>query len=183
MEKTKPEKSKASGVKRFQRQFISPFSLENCISRLNSRSEKTTLWAWRGATRLQANVWKTDDDSAGFQVYKAPKSAMEFQWGSSVTSARGAMFRQADGTTTVLVEAKTSMLGYMLFGVLMFFLWLMLSVTLIVPMLMEISLIAAVVVSGFTLFLVIAGSILYFDWQHADLLYIVRESLGDVETL
>src|SRR5689334_4789932 len=110
VEKTKPEKSK-TGVKRFQRQFISPFSLENCISRLTSRTEKPTLWAWKGETRLQADVWKIDDDSAGFQVFNAPKSSLQLQWGTSTTSARGAMFRQADGTTTILVEAKTSMVG------------------------------------------------------------------------
>ncbi len=182
MEKEKPEKSKV-GMKRFQRQFNSPFSLENCISRLMSRSEKPTLWAWKGETRLQADVWKIDDDSAGFQVYKAPKSSMQFQFGTSTTSARGAMFRQADGTTTILVEAKTSVLGYLLYGILIFFLWLMISATLISPILMEAGLVAVVAISGFALFLIIVISILYFDWVHADLLYTVRASLGDIEIL
>lgn len=182
MEKTKPEKSKTGG-KRFQRLFISPFSLENCISRLNSRTEKLTLWAWKGETRLQADVWKTDSDSAGFRVYRAPKSSMQFGFGASFTSARGAMFRQADGTTAVLVEAKTSLIGYLFYWLMTIALWLMATVSLIAPWLARTSILMAVIVSGIALFLAIAASLFYFDRQHARLLRTVQESLGDRDIL
>lgn len=182
MEKAKPEKSKG-GDKRFQRLFISPFSLENCISRLNSRTEKPTLWAWKGETRLQAEVWKTDHDAAGFRVYRAPKSSMQIGFGASFTSARGALFRQADGTTAVLVEAKTSLIGYAFYWLMTIALWLMATVSLIVPWLWQTSSLLVVVVSGTALFVAIAASLFYFDRQHARLLRTVQESLGDRDIL
>ena len=164
MEQEKSEKNKFSS-KRIQWQFISPFSLENCISRLESRTEKPTRWAWNGETRVKTEVWKIDNDSAGFKVYKAAKSSLQLDLGSGVISAKGAMFRQADGTTTVLVKAGTTTLGYVLYGLLMLALWCMVTTNCSVS-LMRTSIVLAVGLSAAVLFGFIAVSLYYFDSQH-----------------
>jgi hypothetical protein len=97
--------------------------------------------------------------------------------------ARGALFRQADGTTAVLVEAKTSLIGYAFYWLMTIALWLMATVSLIVPWLWGTSSLLVVVVSGTALFVAIAVSLFYFDRQHARLLRMVQESLGDRDIL
>ena len=47
-------------------QFISPFPLENCKSRLSKRTEDSSFLAWRHERRLVVDVWDIDKDTAGF---------------------------------------------------------------------------------------------------------------------
>jgi hypothetical protein len=162
--------------------FESPFALEDCRSRLSSRTETSTLWAWRGQMRLQTETWKVDHDTLGFQVYRVPKSYLEFQGASFMSNrARGVAQRTPTGRVEVAVEVKMPFLGAIVYWLLMLVLWGALAYTFALPLIKRHQLTLAIAVAGGLLFLLIAGTVLSNAWEERRLLRVVKEALGGAD--
>jgi hypothetical protein len=91
--------------------FITPFSLEHCKRRLMYRHEKSTLWAWRGQTRLELQTWDVDYQSVGFRLRRVAKSSLELNLGTPVNLV-GLLERLSGEQTSVTAEVKINYSRY-----------------------------------------------------------------------
>lgn len=108
-------------------EFVSPFSLNNCKSRLEGRHEKATLLAFRWQTRTHVTVRQVDQETCTFTLKRVEKSA--FSSMGSVVSVKGVLKKVDENRTLVTAEEKLSwfwfmagsfllggVIGFMLFG-------------------------------------------------------------------
>lgn len=102
--------------------FMAPFPLEKCKRRIQNLHEDSTLFAWKGQTRLVAKVWDVNDHAAAFKVYRASKSSLEFQGSWAMTHARG-ILKQEGEQTEVVGEVVLPTLGQIITWVLVLILW------------------------------------------------------------
>jgi hypothetical protein len=114
MNLSKP-KSKPTALAKFQRQYNLRLSLEDCRRLLEKRVEHMESWRTilRYGGRVSIDTWDVEDGLVKFRAYRT-----ESHWLSialPATSAEGTLHRQADGTTTLLVEATTTRIGRLIF--------------------------------------------------------------------
>ncbi len=85
--------------------FISPFPLENCIRRLESRTEKGQIFAWDWQRRVKSRATPLDEHSAQFRMLFIPRSWLDIEISLS-PRARGRLQGLKDGTTAVVGEVR-----------------------------------------------------------------------------
>ena len=94
-----------------QIEFLTPFDLNACKSRLEGLNEKGTFFAFDWQFRIKTQVWKADASSATFKLHYIQKSYMEFTI-APVVALRGALQAQSDGSTQVAGAVLTNWIGY-----------------------------------------------------------------------
>jgi hypothetical protein len=162
--------------------FVSTFDLKNCMTRLDRRSEKTSLLASKYATRLKVDVWGINRITAGFKIYKTPRSSLAIGVGWFSLQVRGKLQARPDGGTQVVYQVWQHPIGRVMewgltalvgvIGVLAFYQQLYDS--LFHP-------IAILVFIGAT-GLGIGGAYIYRQYIQIELITVIRNSLGDLET-
>lgn len=100
-----PEKRKRG---RDTYQFVSPYSLEECRTRLERRTQPTETGLWKGATRLRVRIWVVDAETAQFVVNELPRGDRQLQIPNPAIRVCGTLYRQADGTTAVEMHARNN---------------------------------------------------------------------------
>ncbi len=85
--------------------FISPFPLENCIRRLESRNEKGQILAWDWQRRMKARARQIDEHRADFRLLFIPRSWLDIEFSMS-PRARGRLERLKDDRTAVVGEVR-----------------------------------------------------------------------------
>jgi hypothetical protein len=88
--------------------FRSPYSLEECQTRLEAYTEPTEFGLWKERTRIRVRTWLDDEDTALFRIHLMPKGSLQWQIPHPAVNVTGKLFRQADGTTAVEIEIATT---------------------------------------------------------------------------
>lgn len=158
--------------------FIAPFSLANARSRLDSRSEPATLWAWRGQTRIVVETWQIDMRTVGFTIRHAPKSTLTWDIPMMRRKLRGFLREYRDDETAVIARMEDNPVPFVLES---FFALLMGGLVGLWVSIMTLEagahLFWIIVGGGFTLLAVTAGILWFTEMHHRRLFNIVAESL------
>lgn len=160
--------------KTFERQWISPLSLEECRKRLVMEHEEATFWATKYQRRTAVKVWQVDHNLAGFEVRRVPKSSLQVDMSNGI-KAQGILQRHVDGTQ-IFVEAKISLIAQGLYYFLLLIFWGALSM-LIRSYLLTQPLMMTVLASGGLLIVILILSFLWLDFERRRLLRIVETAL------
>lgn len=163
--------------------FVSPFDLKNCKSRLENKTEKTSFMASKYAQRIKVDVWDINKFTAGFSVYKAPRSSLQLfhvNWFS--LQVAGKLQHRPDGSGTLVVyEVRQNLIGLIMEWVVAFLLGVLFVLifqnylydSFLDPAAIVIFVIGTVLSVGFTY--------LYRQFTKSELLGVVRKTLGDFD--
>lgn len=83
--------------------FVSPFDLKGCKARLTNKTEKTSIMATCYARHTQVDVWDINNYTAGFKVYKVPRSSFQLNISWFSLQVAGKLQNRPDGTGTLVV--------------------------------------------------------------------------------
>lgn len=159
-------------------EFVSPFALKNCKSRLEGRHEQATLFAWRGQTRTHVTVRQVDNGTCTFVLKKVEKSG--FSGIGSMSRVKGILRKTDNDRTFVIAEAKISIfwmvLGSLLLGGLIGWMIFSLTVDAATPTIQDYALLVFASIGG-------VAAMALFSWWYAMrdihlLTSILKESLG-----
>lgn len=108
-------------------EFVSPFSLLNCTSRLEGRHEKANPLAFRWQNRTHIRIRQVDGDAYAFTMKRVEKTA--FYGLTTLVSVKGKLQKLDENRTLVTAKEKMSwfwlsvgslllggVLGFILFG-------------------------------------------------------------------
>jgi hypothetical protein len=172
-----PEKPKREATSKPNAvRFVAPFGLNECRSRLLSRTEPTAVFAWKFQTRLVAEVWPLDRDMLSFVLYRAPKSSLQWDVFSKVTRVRGVLGRQSDRETEVLFVVETTIVGYVLYTLTLLLFWVAFTGMLIEGFALGWQ--PAVIAGAVVLALLMIVYVFYVEFEHGRLRKVVEQTLG-----
>ncbi|MDQ7026205.1 MAG: hypothetical protein Q9P01_09365 [Anaerolineae bacterium] len=163
--------------------FVSPFDLKNCKSRLARRTEKTSLMASKYARRTQVDVWDINKYTVGFKVYKAPRSSLTLNMSWFSLQVTGKLQHRPDGGTVVVYQVGQNLMGKILEGVGAVGLGIVAVLILhnqvydsfLSLQAMAVFVIVTAVSVGFTT--------IYRQFTRSELISTVRKSLGDLDEM
>lgn len=162
--------------------FVSPFDLKNCKSRLEHRTEKTSIMASKYARRTQVDIWDINKQTVGFKVYKAPRSSFALNINFFNLHVYGKVQERPDGDTVVVYQVAqhpigiiTEWISTLLIGIVVV---LMLYNQLYDSFFSPLAIVVFILASGFTA----AATYFYRQWTARELIGVVRQSLGDLDT-
>ena len=162
--------------------FVSTFDLKNCKTRLDRRTEKTSILASKYEERIKVDVWDINRITAGFKVYKTPRSSLQFGFSWFNLQVRGKLQARPDGGTLVVYEVWQNAIGMIaewvasiLIGVL--------AVLMFYPQLYD----NYVHPTAFAVFIIattlsVGATYFYRHFKKDDLIAVVRKSLGDLDS-
>lgn len=90
--------------------FLSSYSLEECRSQLERKTQPMEAGFCKDRTRIQVQTWLDDADSARFRINLMPRGTLQIQISHPAVNITGKLFRQADGTTAVEFDIRNSAL-------------------------------------------------------------------------
>jgi hypothetical protein len=162
--------------------FVSPFDLKNCKTRLDRRTEKTSILASKYAERIKVDVWDINRITTGFKVYKAPRSSLQLSFGWFSLQVTGKLQARPDGGTVVVYQVWQNPIGMVLEWVGALLLGI-LAVLIFYPQwydsfLHPVAFVVFIVATG----LAVGATYFYRQFTRNDLIAVVRQSLGDLDT-
>jgi hypothetical protein len=170
-------KRKQQSAPAFARQFIVPFSLEECRARLEAEAEKASFWAAFRKPHVQVETWDIDANTVGFRVFALGNALLSLSFLAKSIRAYGKLSAQADGTTHVWVNAGSTPLVYGLLVLL--FVVLLALMALFVPAFGGVVLIVCGLCFALTLaaWMTTPRWFQWYDQQHINLQRIVEIAL------